>query len=87
MIEEQATCVPLCMFWLLQVIISRNYRGDIDMGIIDKFMPLLMEREEEGRQSPALDHQDATFIYIKHSNLYCEYYCFTRNWSGNGLNV
>uniref|UniRef100_A0A915BQN5 MHD domain-containing protein n=1 Tax=Parascaris univalens TaxID=6257 RepID=A0A915BQN5_PARUN len=53
-----------------KVIISRNYRGDIDMGVIDKFMPLLMEREEEGRQSPILDHQDATFIYIKHSNLY-----------------
>ncbi|VDK20406.1 unnamed protein product [Anisakis simplex] len=53
-----------------KVIISRNYRGDVDMSVIDKFMPLLMEREEDGRQSPILDHQDATFIYIKHSNLY-----------------
>ncbi|VDD85744.1 unnamed protein product [Enterobius vermicularis] len=53
-----------------KVIIARNYRGDIDMGVIDKFLPLLMEREEEGRQSPVLDHPDATFIYIKHTNLY-----------------
>ncbi|VDN50244.1 unnamed protein product [Dracunculus medinensis] len=40
-----------------KVIISRNYRGDIDMGIIDKFMPLLMECEEEARQTPVLHHQ------------------------------
>ncbi|KAL3998300.1 Adaptor complexes medium subunit family protein [Acanthocheilonema viteae] len=53
-----------------KAIVSRNYRGDIDMGVIDKFMPLLLEREEEGRQSPALEHPEATFIYIRHSNLY-----------------
>ncbi|OZC12933.1 adaptor complexe medium subunit family protein [Onchocerca flexuosa] len=46
-----------------KVIISRNYRGDIDMSIIDKFMPLLLEREEEGRQSPTVEHPEATFIY------------------------
>lgn len=43
------------------------------MGVIDKFMPLLLEREEETRQSPALEHSEATFIYIKHSNLYCKF--------------
>uniref|UniRef100_A0A0N5A8T1 MHD domain-containing protein n=1 Tax=Syphacia muris TaxID=451379 RepID=A0A0N5A8T1_9BILA len=53
-----------------KVIIARNYRGDIDMGVIDKFLPLLMEREEEGRQSPVIDYSDATFIYIKHANIY-----------------
>lgn len=31
-----------------KVLISRNYRGDMDLSCIDKFMPLLMEREEEG---------------------------------------
>uniref|UniRef100_A0A915PZK9 MHD domain-containing protein n=1 Tax=Setaria digitata TaxID=48799 RepID=A0A915PZK9_9BILA len=30
------------------------------MNVIDKFMPLLLEREEEGRQSPALEHSEAT---------------------------
>lgn len=29
-----------------KVLVSRNYRGDIDMSVIDKFMPLLMEKEE-----------------------------------------
>ena len=31
-----------------KVLISRNYRGDMDLSVIDKFMPLLMEKEEEG---------------------------------------
>ena len=37
-----------------QVLISRNYRGDIEPSVIDKFMPLLMEREEEGNMSPII---------------------------------
>jgi hypothetical protein len=53
-----------------KVLISRNYRGDIDMGVIDKFMPLLMEKEEEGNLTPILQTNDATFGYIKHNNLY-----------------
>lgn len=31
-----------------KVLISRTYRGDMDMTVVDKFMPLLMEKEEEG---------------------------------------
>lgn len=37
---------------VLQVLISRNYRGDIDMGVIEKFMPLVMEREDDGNMAP-----------------------------------
>ncbi|PIO62543.1 hypothetical protein TELCIR_15895 [Teladorsagia circumcincta] len=33
-------------------IISRNYRGDVDMGVIDRFLPLLMDREEDGLACP-----------------------------------
>ncbi|GMR53936.1 hypothetical protein PMAYCL1PPCAC_24131, partial [Pristionchus mayeri] len=51
-------------------IISRNYRGDIDMTIIDRFMPLLMEKEEEGIVSPIISHADGTFVYVKHNNIY-----------------
>jgi hypothetical protein len=53
------------------VIISRNYRGDVDMGVIDRFMPALMDREEDGMTSPILHHDEATFVYIKHTNLFC----------------
>jgi AP-1 complex subunit mu len=29
-----------------KVLVSRNYRGEIDSSVIDKFMPLLMEKGE-----------------------------------------
>lgn len=53
-----------------RVLISRNYRGDIDMSSIDKFMTLLMEKEEEGCVTPIMRHADIAFMYIKHNNLY-----------------
>lgn len=53
-----------------KVLISRNYRGDIDMSSIDKFMTLLMEKEEEGCVTPIMRHADIAFMYIKHNNLY-----------------
>lgn len=40
------------------------------MGSIEKFMPLLMEKEEEGNVTPILLTNDCTFAYIKHNNLY-----------------
>ena len=58
---------PFCM---PQVLISRNYRGDVDMSAIDKFMPLVMENEEESVVTPLLCHSQCTFIYIKYNNLY-----------------
>lgn len=53
-----------------KVLICRNYRGDIDMAVIDKFMPLLMDREEEGTLGPIIQHGETAFIYIKYNNLY-----------------
>lgn len=53
-----------------KVLISRNYRGNIDLGVIDKFMPLLMEKEEEGMVTPILQTADCIFAYIKTNNLY-----------------
>ena len=54
-----------------KVLISRNYRGDLDSTLIDKFMGLLMEKEEEGNVSPIIQHGNVTFAYIKYNNLYC----------------
>ncbi|KAF7488036.1 AP-1 complex subunit mu-1 [Sarcoptes scabiei] len=53
-----------------KVLISRNYRGDTDMNIIDKFMNLVIEREEESLLNPIIRYQDSTFMYIKFNNLY-----------------
>jgi len=40
------------------------------MGIIDKFLPLLMEKEEEGNVTPLIQTNDCTFMFIQHQNLY-----------------
>jgi AP-1 complex subunit mu len=53
-----------------KVLISRNYRGDLDTNIIDKFMPLVMDREEEGNMTPIIQHGNVTFNFIKCNNLY-----------------
>lgn len=38
--------------------------------MIDKFLPMVLDAEEEGSQSPILIHEKVTFVYIKHQNLY-----------------
>ena len=55
----------------LQVLVCRNYRGDVDMSEIEHFMTLLMDKEEEGALSPILAHGGVRFMWIKHNNLYC----------------
>ncbi|XP_007430263.1 AP-1 complex subunit mu-2 [Python bivittatus] len=51
-------------------LISRNYKGDVNMSEIDYFMPLLMQKEEECALTPVLSHGKVHFLWIKHSNLY-----------------
>nr|XP_019819719.1 PREDICTED: AP-1 complex subunit mu-2 isoform X1 [Bos indicus] len=51
-------------------LISRNYKGDVATSEIDHFMPLLMQREEEGALTPLLSHGRVHFLWIKYSNLY-----------------
>uniref|UniRef100_A0A8C3EAP5 Adaptor related protein complex 1 subunit mu 1 n=1 Tax=Corvus moneduloides TaxID=1196302 RepID=A0A8C3EAP5_CORMO len=53
-----------------KVLICRNYRGDVDMSEVEHFMPILMEKEEEGTLSPILAHGGVRFMWIKHNNLY-----------------
>jgi len=53
-----------------KVLIFRNYRGDIDMNVIDHFLPLVREKEEEGHTVPILEYDNITFVYIKYRDLY-----------------
>jgi hypothetical protein len=52
------------------VLISRNYRGDIEMNVIEKFMQLLLEKEDESQLSPIFQNGDVAFVYIKYNNVY-----------------
>lgn len=54
-----------------KTLIARNFRGDLSMEVIDKFLAVLLDKEEEGTLSPVLrwNHQ-VSFLWIKFSNLY-----------------
>lgn len=54
-----------------KVLISRNYRGDVEMNVIERFMQLLLEQEDENNLTPIVQHGDVAFMYIKHTNVYC----------------
>jgi len=53
-----------------KVLLSRNYRGDIENNVIDKFIGLINDSEDDGVLTPLITIQEATFAYIKHNNLY-----------------
>ena len=53
-----------------KVLINRNYRGDIENTVIDKFIGLVMEKEEDGTLTPLLTMDDTTFAFVKRNNLY-----------------
>src|SRR5689334_14504486 len=55
-----------------KVLIARNFRGDIPMNTIDKFMTLVMENEEDGaEQAPIIsDENGINYLYMRFNNLY-----------------
>ncbi|XP_043551052.1 AP-1 complex subunit mu-1-like [Chiloscyllium plagiosum] len=53
-----------------QLLICRNYKGDVDMSEIEHFIPMLTQKEDEGAVSPLLTRGKVHFLWIKHSNLY-----------------
>ncbi len=52
------------------MLISRNYRGDIEKNVIEKIMQLLLEKEDESQLSPIFQNGDVAFVYIKYNNVY-----------------
>lgn len=66
-LAKRASCANIHV----QPVISRDYRGDVDLSLINHFLPMLLSLEEEGTASPILVHEKVTFVYIKHNNLYC----------------
>jgi AP-1 complex subunit mu len=53
-------------------LIQRSYRDDVPPVYIEKFLPLVLDIEEEGQQvTPCISHQGINYMHIRHSNLYC----------------
>jgi len=53
-----------------KVLISRNYRGDISAAAVDKFLPLVLDAENEEQQTPVVVGDGVSYVYVKHNNLY-----------------
>jgi len=53
-----------------KVLINRNYRGDVENSMIDKFIGLVSEKDEDGSLTPLISTPECTYAFIKHSNLY-----------------
>lgn len=54
-------------------LIQRSYRDDVPSSCIERFLPLVLEIEEEGQQvTPCFSNQGINFMHIRHSNLYRE---------------
>lgn len=52
-------------------LIQRAYRDDVHPSVIEKFLPLVLDIEEEGQQvTPCFSSQGINFMHIRHSNLY-----------------
>jgi AP-1 complex subunit mu len=52
-----------------KIIISRDYRGDISINYVERFVTKILE-EEESSLKPVFEEDGVSFIYIKHNNLY-----------------
>ena len=55
-------------------LIQRSYRDDVPASYIERFLPLILDFEEEGQQvTPCFSSQGINYMHIRHSNLYCMY--------------
>ena len=54
-------------------LIQRSYRDDVPSSCIERFLPLVLEIEEDGQQvTPCFSNQGINYMHIRHSNLYRE---------------
>ncbi|KAF9546665.1 clathrin adaptor, mu subunit [Agrocybe pediades] len=52
-------------------LIQRSYRDDVPPSYVERFLPLVLEFEEEGQQvTPCFSSQGINYMHIRHSNLY-----------------
>ena len=52
-------------------LIQRSYRDDVPASYVERFLPLVLEIEEEGHQvTPCFSSQGINYMHIRHSNLY-----------------
>lgn len=62
---------------LYQSLIQRSYRDDIPSSAIERFLPLVLEQEEEGSYvTPCFSNAGINYLHIRHNNLYRQSHIF-----------
>lgn len=51
---------------------SRNYRDDISLDMIEGFMHFLLEQEDESNALPIVQYGNVNYVYTKHLDVYGE---------------
>lgn len=52
-------------------LIQRSYRDDVAPSNLERFLPLVLELEEDGNQvTPCFSSQGINFMHIRHNNVY-----------------
>jgi hypothetical protein len=62
-----------------KIIIHRDYRGDVKLSSVDRFVSHILE-EDEVNVKPVFEDDGVSFIYIKHEDIYCmlSFYSYTK---------
>ncbi len=53
-----------------RVLLSRDYRGDVNPKQAERFITKLNELEESGKVTPVILDEGVSYIYVQYSNLY-----------------
>lgn len=68
-------------------LIQRSYRDDVPATYIEKFLPIILDLEEEGQQvTPCFSREGVNYMHIRHSNLYSAF-CHILLWFVDGVKV
>lgn len=57
-------------------LIQRSYRDDIEPSVVERFLPLLLDMEEESggaAVAPCFSAEGINYMFIRHNNLYREW--------------
>ena len=59
-------------------LIQRSYRDDVPPSYIERFLPIILDLEEEGQQiTPCFSKEGVNYMHIRHSNLYRMFVLFS----------
>ncbi|KIJ99062.1 hypothetical protein K443DRAFT_8658 [Laccaria amethystina LaAM-08-1] len=58
-----------------KALIQRSYRDDVPASYVERFLPLILDFEEEGQQvTPCFSSHGINYLHIRHSNLYRNFF-------------